>query len=502
MLRFMLLSVVVFSLLTGRIYSQEAVQDAIKKTVFKITATLRSPDFLQPWNRLNPKEISGTGFVIEGERLLTNAHVVRHTSEIYVQAEGSSDRTPATIEFIDHELDLALLKLDDASILSNIQPLPMNADLPTTRSEVVVLGYPVGGDQLSVTKGIVSRVEYTGYAPNTSGLRTQIDAAINSGNSGGPAICNNEVIGVAFSNLRNADNIGYIIPASEVQLFLSDCRDGKFDGKYSYNDYTQTLENPAIKEKMRIPNGVSGLMVSQPRNNNPDYPLQTGDIITKIGEHSLDSRGNVHLPTGQTLNFRYYIPLLEKDGLVPITRLRGEQLEDIQLPVTRGPDLMVPFLRGDYPRYAIFGPMTFEAVTAEMLMIATTNPQLGSMLSIRRSPLSSDLQLLRNQPGQEYVVVPCPPFTHRLMKGYTPPVMCTLKSVNNIPVHSLRQLVEWMRDSSDEYIEFCFYDLGTERIVFRRKEFIDATESILTDNNIRKQFSPDLEEVWHNRGDK
>lgn len=67
----------------------------------------------------------------------------------------------------------------------------------------------VGGDNISVTKGVVSRVEPTQYVHGASQLLAiQIDAAINPGNSGGPAIMGDKVAGVAFQNLSGAENIG------------------------------------------------------------------------------------------------------------------------------------------------------------------------------------------------------------------------------------------------------------------------------------------------------
>lgn len=66
-----------------------------------------------------------------------------------------------------------------------------------------------GGDNISITKGVVSRIELTQYVHGASQLMAiQIDAAINPGNSGGPAIMGNKVAGVAFQNLSGAENIG------------------------------------------------------------------------------------------------------------------------------------------------------------------------------------------------------------------------------------------------------------------------------------------------------
>ncbi|MBM3967569.1 MAG: trypsin-like peptidase domain-containing protein, partial [Planctomycetes bacterium] len=168
------------------------IEKPIRDILFKITATTRNPDFLQPWNKAKPADVSGTGFLIEGNRILTNAHVVRYASQIYIQPDQSDQRIGATVESIGYSVDLAVLKLDDESILAGRTALPLDEGLPRVRSDVTVYGYPIGGDQLSVTKGIVSRVEFAGGA-----LRTQIDAAINPGNSGGPAITDGKVVGIA-----------------------------------------------------------------------------------------------------------------------------------------------------------------------------------------------------------------------------------------------------------------------------------------------------------------
>lgn len=74
---------------------------------------------------------------------------------------------------------------------------------------IMLCSLVTGGDNISVTKGVVSRVEPTQYVHGATQLMAiQIDAAINPGNSGGPAIMGNKVVGVAFQNLSGAENIG------------------------------------------------------------------------------------------------------------------------------------------------------------------------------------------------------------------------------------------------------------------------------------------------------
>ena len=209
----------------------EAKESALRESIVKISATMRAPDPLHPWSKQGPREGSGTGVVIEGKRILTNAHVVLYASQLFVESYQSSDKLVATVESISPGIDLAVLKLEDESFFEKRPPLPRTHELPAVKDSVLAYGYPQGGTSLSITKGIVSRIEFAPYGENTAGVRVQVDAAINPGNSGGPAIVDGQVVGLIFSRLSAADNIGYIIPSEEIDLFLEDVEDGKYGGK-------------------------------------------------------------------------------------------------------------------------------------------------------------------------------------------------------------------------------------------------------------------------------
>ena len=228
-------------------------------------------------------------------------------------------------------------------------------------------GFPTGGSGLSITKGIVSRVEFTPYHFPVSGLRIQIDAAINPGNSGGPAVVGDKMVGLTFSHLSDADNIGYIIPSEEISLFLQDIADGHYDGKPAMFDSLQTLENPALRSFLKLAPTVEGIVVHKPYKNDPAYPLKEWDVITRIGDTPVDDQGMIKLGNDLRVRFQYEIQHIATNGIVPLTIVRAGKELKVSLPVLAKYPRLIPALDGAYPSYFIYGPLVFSTATEEYL---------------------------------------------------------------------------------------------------------------------------------------
>jgi S1-C subfamily serine protease len=476
--------------------SPSAQDNTIENSVVKVFSTVRRPDLYRPWTKEAPSEITGSGVVIEGKRILTNAHVVLYASQIQVQADQAGDKISATVEAVAPGIDLAVLKLDDKSFFDSHQALPRASALPHIKDSVLVYGFPTGGTSLSITKGIVSRIEFAYINFPISGLRVQIDAAINPGNSGGPAIVGDRMIGLAFSHLTNAENIGYIIPCEEIELFLKDVAHGQGDAKPAVFDEIQTLENPALRSFLKLDKSVKGIIVNEPFRTDSAYPLKKWDVITKIGDTPVDDQGMVKLGDDLRVNCRYLIQKLAKDGMVHLTVVRAGKEIPVELPVSPACPLLIPLLRGAYPSFFVYGPMVFSAATQELCAPLSEGAWVNR-LSFQRSPLLTRRMDKPAFDGEELVVVSSPFFPHKLAEGYDNPILQVVKTVNDIPVKNLNHLVELLRDSQDEFITIEFAGREEETLVFPRAETAAATDEILADNDIRTQGSPDTLAVWN-----
>ncbi|HEX7511475.1 MAG TPA: trypsin-like peptidase domain-containing protein [Chitinivibrionales bacterium] len=468
--------------------------DAVQNSVVKVFATMRMPDLFKPWSKQAPQEVSGSGVIIEGKRILTNAHMVLYANQIQVQANQSGDKVSATVVAVAQGIDLAVLKLDDESFFASHGALARASTLPEIKDAVMTYGFPTGGTGLSITKGIVSRIEFAYYNLSVSGMRIQIDAAINPGNSGGPAVAGNAMIGLAFSRLGGgAENIGYIIPNEEIDLFLKDIADGKYDGKPAISDDFQTLENPALRSYLKLDKSVTGLVVQRVASPESSYPLKVWDVISKIGNTPIDDQGMINVGSNLRVRFQYLVQRIVRNGKVALTVVRSGKTLALEVPVWPLYPTLIEDLQGAYPRYFIFGPMVFSAATNQFL--ASLNASAGVFAYIG-SPLATRRGDKPAFPGEELVVVSSPLFPHALSKGYGSPVALVVKTINGIVIKNLAHLVQTIRDCKDDYIIVNFAGRGGEALVFPRKDMQKATDEILGDNGIRSQGSPDLMNLW------
>ena len=138
--------------------SSLSAQEHIKNSIVKVYAVTSNYNYDNPWQMSGQSNSTGSGSIISGNRILTNAHVVSNHTFIQVKKAGEPDRYTARLESISHDSDLAILKVDNPDFFKGSKPIDIG-ELPYVRDRVVVYGFPTGGDELSITEGVVSRIE-------------------------------------------------------------------------------------------------------------------------------------------------------------------------------------------------------------------------------------------------------------------------------------------------------------------------------------------------------
>lgn len=334
----------------------------IYRSVLRIEVATQTPDYRAPWNAGRFSGGIGTGFIIGPNRILTNAHVVSNARRILINVYGSPKKYPAKVDFIAHDCDLALLSVQDFADFAAFPSFSLG-DIPSLESQVRVLGYPIGGDRLSVTRGVVSRIDFQAYSHSRadSHLIIQIDAAINPGNSGGPVVQDGKVVGVAFQGLRQADNTGYIIPTPVIKRFLKDIEDGEYNQYVELGIAEFPLFNPAMRQALGLPDDDIGVLVTNvtPTSSAAGI-LQAGDILVSVNGLPVDSAGMV-LIDGETVSYHEIIERkFAGDKLAVRFRREGGWHEaQIELkPLHWGRMYAIDY--ESKPRYMVFAGLVFQ----------------------------------------------------------------------------------------------------------------------------------------------
>ena len=205
------------------------VKSIIKDTVVQIIVHITPFNFLQPYKISDVSEFSGSAFFISSDGyLITNAHVVNQAKVVWLRVPSLGQQiVDASVICVSPERDLALVKVSKEgcqAIISKIGHIPYlelgSSDNMFRADKVMALGYPLGQTSLKSTTGVISGREHI----NNQHL-IQMSAPINTGSSGGPVInMEGEVVGVSIGGIfaSGAQNVGYIIPASELKIILPD----------------------------------------------------------------------------------------------------------------------------------------------------------------------------------------------------------------------------------------------------------------------------------------
>jgi len=416
-------------------YSYASTQDSVVK-VFTASVTY---DYDSPWQVSSIENGTGSGCIISDRQILTNAHVVSNSTFIEVQLYGQPTKYTATVKAISHEADLALLVVEDSDFFNDTIPLKFG-NLPELLDSVVVYGFPEGGDGLSLTKGIVSRIEVTEYVHSRMDLLgLQIDAAINAGNSGGPVIMDGKIIGVAMQTLNNAENIAYIIPTPIIEHFLTDLADGTYNGFPTSGVVVQSLDNQALRESLALPDDKTGIYVAYVvPGTSADGFLKKGDVVLTVDNYNVANDGSIPLRPGLRLTADYYINNQQIGDTVAIGIWREGTEENISIPLTTkksSTNLVLPEQYDNPPEYYIVSGIVFSPLTFNYLLTWGDDIKQKAPWKLLRYFFQ------KKSTVDEQVVIISNLLTSGLTSGYEKMVDTRVISVNGEIVTSFNQFI-------------------------------------------------------------
>lgn len=273
-------------------------QSKVGNTSIAKAAAVIAPSVVTITNTTNDGGDTGTGIIVSSDgEIITNNHVVEGSTDLKVRLAGATDAVEARILSTDPGNDLALIKLVNASGLT--AATFADPESLAVGDTVIAVGYALALDGgPSVTSGIISALNRT--LTDTDGALDgliQTDAAISSGNSGGPLInLDGQVVGVNTavynsSNSTAANNIGFAIGVAEVQRVVKILR-GDAGGTAPNQSRTQGYLGIGLGDRR---DGGSGAVITEVQADSPadKAGLKVNDVVVAINGRSVTGQGSL-----------------------------------------------------------------------------------------------------------------------------------------------------------------------------------------------------------------
>ena len=434
------------------------------ESVILIRSVKQDYNYVTPWKRAPLSRVSGSGFIVAGNKILTNAHNVSNSRYVELRKENVAGRHVARVVFVAHDCDLAMLAVDDASFFEGTVALEL-AGIPKVNSTVSTYGFPVGGDRISVTEGVVSRVQMDTYVHSAadSHLVIQTDAAINPGNSGGPVIQDGKVVGVAFQGLTGADNIGYMIPTTVIRHFLDDVEDGQYHAFGSMGMiFYPGLHNPSYRDYLKVPPNEDGVVVLDTvMHSSLESVLKPADVMTRIDDYNIDNDGTVNVH-GLRLSVSEIVESKQIGETTELTFYRqGKRMTATATVALNRPILERSRQYDRPPPYVCFAGLVFVPATRNFL--ETWGRQWPRDIPFYlRYLYAHSMNLNEDRQRREYVVLSA--IMPDEINSYADPFKSqVVDSINGVKIHGLGDVQKAFKQTAERFYEITF--MGNNRIL-------------------------------------
>jgi S1-C subfamily serine protease len=426
---------------------------------------------------------TGSGVLIGPNQILTGAHVVANATFLQVQQLSDPNKVIASVKAICHDCDLALLTVEETSFSEHITPATVGT-LPSLRDRVSVVGFPIGGEEISITEGVVSRVEIQRYSHSQRYLLSAtVDAAINEGNSGGPVFQGDKVAGIAFQKMQKADNIGEMVPAPLIKSFLRGVEQGKSSNVPGLSLSTQTLENANQRKQVGLADDQTGVLVLSTEFGGSAWGvLQPGDVILRIDSLPIANNGTVLYEKRFRTRYDVVLSSYHVGDQMDVQVLRNGDILDLTMTL-RPMQYLVPRSVYDHqPTYYICGGLVFQPLTQNFI---------GTWNRWRDAPVEFQYLYAYGQRTEEkqQVIVLTQVLCDAINVGYEDFYEQSVKRVNGTIPRDMKHFVEII-ESSASHIQIEMS--GGTVIVLDPSSLADAQQRILKHYHIPKERSDDL----------
>ncbi|KTD55483.1 Sid related protein [Legionella sainthelensi] len=437
-------------------------QNQHERSVVQIYSDFFVADYDNPWRGPESAACSGSGFIVQdpssGKKyVMTNAHVAENTTFLQVRlANNRIKKYEAKVKCVSYQCDLALLEVDDPEFEELVDPVELG-EMVSLRDRIMVVGFPMGGTEISLSKGIVSRIQVDSYSMSGQNLlQAQVDAAINPGNSGGPVFIGNKVVGVAFQGYGGHQGLNYIIPVPIMEHFLIEAfSNKKYRGFPTLPIVTEQIENVHEREFYKM-GKRSGIRILKADNLSDAFnKLKPDDIILAIDGLPISNEGTVDIPgIGNCIDYFHVTQSKFIGDTVRLNILRksanGEGVEELEI------DVVLDTILGDTEKVSVseHDKMPTYYINSGICFVPLTrNYMEGNGCEFEEMHLVEENCSLPDAPKKnptDQIIVINTILNCKETQGYEKHIRGIVKEINGKPISNIHDVIRAMEENKDK----------------------------------------------------
>ena len=355
-----------------RFKNQTTAPEVTSKSILRVNSTNQVYDLGSPWQKKPPTGRRGLGVLVGDGLILVTADLVANSNFIELELPANAKKSTATVQHIDYESNLALLRATDPEFLAGMIPLKLAEKISIGDSATVLQFEPNG--EIARTTGRISSISIAPYPLENVGLlvfKISMPLQQRDGSFTLPAVHGGRLVGLLMrydSRNQTAD----IIPMPIISRFLASTTQPDFKGFPRLGVSFAPLRDPQLRRFIGLTE-TGGIYVTKvtPKSSAASAGLREGDVILAVNGRALDQDGNYEdADYGRILFSHITGTLTPAGGKVVLKILRSGKIEEVPVamkPLDRSSVVSPSFLSDAAPPYFILGGMVFVELSRPYL---------------------------------------------------------------------------------------------------------------------------------------
>ncbi|MFZ4774181.1 MAG: PDZ domain-containing protein [Terrimicrobiaceae bacterium] len=352
--------------------SAEKVVGANNPSILRVNSTNQAYDFFRPWTKKAPMTRRGLGTLIEGGRILVTAELVANNTFIELEKAGTAEKSSATVERVDYECNLAILRPTDPDFIKGMKPMALDRGVRVGDRATVLQLEPNG--EIAETTGVVTSIAVGGYPLDNMGLllfRLSAPMQQRDGSFTLPAVRNGKLLGLLMrydARSQTAD----LISAPVIEHFLKEAGKAIYGGFARAGIAFSSTRDPQLRRYIGL-NEPGGVFITEVLSSGTadKAGVRKGDVILAVDGKPIDQDGNYDDPEFGRIAFSHLTNTISHPGDTLTFRIfrDGNILElPIKLEVRdRSKILSESYVVDRAPRFIILGGVVFMELSRPYL---------------------------------------------------------------------------------------------------------------------------------------